>query len=71
MILGGKDIFYSKMKSGALDHSAILEATEETLTVLKMLRCGTSQLMAPGGGWGVGKDSIIFKELVTESLSMF
>lgn len=52
------------MKSGALDHSAI----EESLTVLKMLRCGTSQLTAPSRGWGVGKDSIIFKELVTESL---
>lgn len=44
-------IFYFKMKSGALDHSVI----EESLIVLKKLRCGTSQLMAPGGGWGVGK----------------
>lgn len=67
MIWGEKDIFYSKMKSGALVHSA----TEESLTVLRMLRCGTSQLMAPGGGGGVGQDSVIFKELVTMSLTMF
>lgn len=34
-----------------------------------MLKCSFSQLITSGGG-GVGKDSVLFKELVTGSLTV-